>query len=83
MVAGRAANVRVVLRVPGETEQWLSRVAVNAHMGKSAFLAAALVIGAKQLEMLTRAGELAHDPAVLAAAERAAGGIPGMMPGPA
>ncbi len=81
MMASRSTNVRVVMRVPGETEAWLSDVAVRMHMSKSAFLSAALVIGAKQLEVLARAGELVHDPAVMAAAERAAGGIPGVMPG--
>ncbi len=81
VMASRSTNVRVVMRVPPETEAWLSDVALRTHMSKSAFLSAALVIGAKQLEMLARAGELAHDPAVVAAAERAAGGIPGVMPG--
>ncbi len=77
----RSETTRVTLRVPVETESWLSGVAVKAHMTKSAFLSAALVIGAKQLEVLVRAGELAQDPGVLDAAERAVGGIPGVMPG--
>jgi hypothetical protein len=47
-------------------------------MRPSAFMAAALVIGAKQLEVLMHLGRIAMDEAVQDAAVEAMGGIPGI-----
>jgi uncharacterized protein (DUF1778 family) len=72
-------NARITLRVPPETEAWLKETAEASHMRPTAFMAAALVIGAKQLEMLMNMGRIATDPAVQEAAAAAAGGIPGIV----
>lgn len=78
-------NARVTLRVPPETEVWLRETAEASHMRPTAFMAAALVIGAKQLEVLMHVGRIAMDRAVQDAAVAAMGGIPGIaddMTGP-
>jgi uncharacterized protein (DUF1778 family) len=74
-------NARVSLRVPPETEVWLRETAEASHMRPTAFMAAALVIGAKQLEVLMHVGQIAMNRAVQDAAVAAAGGIPGMFEG--
>ncbi len=71
-------NARITLRVPPETEAWLRETAEASHMRPSAFMAAALVIGAKQLEVLMHLGRIAMDEAVQDAAVEAMGGIPGI-----
>jgi hypothetical protein len=48
-------------------------------MRPTAFMAAALVIGAKQLEVLMHVGRIAMDRAVQDAAVEAMGGIPGVI----
>ncbi len=72
-------NARVTLRVPPETEVWLRETAEASHMRPTAFMAAALVIGAKQLEVLMHVGRIAMDRAVQDAAVEAMGGIPGVV----
>jgi uncharacterized protein (DUF1778 family) len=71
-------NARITLRVPPETEVWLRETAEASHMRPTAFMAAALVIGAKQLEVLMHVGRIAMDRGVQDAAVEAMGGIPGI-----
>ncbi len=75
-------NARLTVRVPPETVEWLESVAVGSHMRLSPFLAAALVIGAKQLEIIMNAANIARNAGVQEAAMKAAGGIPGVMDAP-
>jgi len=72
-------NARITLRVPPETEVWLRETAEASHMRPTAFMAAALVIGAKQLEVLMHVGQIAMDQGVQDAAVAAMGGIPGVV----
>lgn len=75
-------NVRLTVRVPPETEAWLMETAAASHMRPSAFLSAALVVGAKQFEVLMHVGRIVMDQNVQDAFEKAAGGIPGIMENP-